>query len=147
MIEQTSVYRICYKAAINAGKDRSKACLRELIKLRELGVDSPTQTKLIMNRAKKDYIHDVWNLPSSYAQKAFQTYSVYKTALFLKFNKQYRDTMKIINDASKKLYPRTHKIRQMLIKSGKVSMDNPTGTIDRLAQMNISPKSIAIELS
>lgn len=138
----SEVYRTAYRAAIDAGKNRSKACIREYKKLGEIGTQNPMNTQMLIRRAKKDYLHDLSHVECDPISLICQTFNYYKTMLSLNIHKSYRSTKKAIKDSAKELYPRTHKQRTKLISEGKVSIKSTSDTTTRLNNMNIKPESI-----
>lgn len=142
-IEATSeVYKTAYRAAVAAGKSRTKACKREFAKLGQIGTEKPMETQMVMRRAKKDYLHDLSQVASDPISLICQTFSYYKTMLSLNMHKSYRNTKKAIADSAKELYPKTYKQRAKLISKGKVSIESTSDTTTRLNNMNITPESI-----
>ncbi|MCR5266745.1 MAG: hypothetical protein K6E29_09180 [Cyanobacteria bacterium RUI128] len=145
-LEATSeVYKTVYRAAVAAGKSRTKACKRELVKLGQIGTEKPMETQMVMRRAKKDYLHDLSQVEDNPINRISQRLNYYKSMLEVHLSKGFREAKKAITDSAKELYPRTYKQRAKLISQGKVSIENPTDTATRLNNMNIKPETLLAE--
>ncbi|MBE7703756.1 MAG: hypothetical protein E7Z89_06890 [Cyanobacteria bacterium SIG28] len=112
------VYKQAYNSARNIINGKAKAASTSYARFFELGKENPAQAKLLNKVAIRDVAFDSGkniNILSS-IKTAFKTFCVN--------SKDFKTEKKAFIKRYKELYPKTHKMRDKLIKQGRVKFDS-----------------------
>lgn len=118
------VYRAAYRSTVNATYGRVKASAFEKTKFYNLGKQNPAQAKLISKSAVKDVLADIGNIPNKIM--------AIKTLFLSGLKKNCRKAAKEFNKEYKTLYPKTHKMRDKIIRQNKVSLNSDSTWLERI---------------
>lgn len=111
-----------YKAL---SQGRMSGAVHNFTKLYKEGVENPAQTKLLIQagkqQAKKEALKGIMDDEFIPVVPFFKMY--YSNAK-IRLNKAFRNAKEQFESVYKEIYPKTHKLRDKLISSGKVKSSN-----------------------
>lgn len=126
------VYRSTYRFAQNLCKGRINAARINRISACNSGKENPAKAQLLMSAARKDAMHDyvLFNCDTVFSAVKL-CFSVLKNLFKVDASSEVRKADKEFTQKYKELYPTTYKLRNKLIRQGRVTADNDSYVLTR----------------